>query len=82
MEGLIINKVCNKINESEFEKIDKLSKSQIKNYHKNDEISFIEIDKEFHLYLSSLQDNDQINSILLNLRDQRHLMGINAVKDN
>ena len=82
VEGLIINKVCNKINESEFEKIDKLLKSQIKYYHKNDEISFIEIDKEFHLYLSSLQDNDQINSILLNLRDQQHLMGINAVKDN
>ena len=82
VEGLIINKVCNKINESEFEKIDKLLKSQIKYYHKNDEISFIEIDKEFHFYLSSLQDNDQINSILLNLRDQQHLMGINAVKDN
>ena len=82
VEGLIINKVCNKINESECEKIDKLLKSQIKYYHKNDEISFIEIDKEFHLYLSSLQDNDQINSILLNLRDQQHLMGINAVKDN
>jgi len=82
VEGLIINKVCNKINESEFEKIDKLLKSQIKYYHKYDEISFIEIDKEFHLYLSSLQDNDQINSILLNLRDQQHLMGINAVKDN
>ena len=32
--------------------------------------------------MSSLQDNDQINSILLNLRDQQHLMGINAVKDN
>ena len=42
---MIINKVCNKINESEFEKIDKLSKSQNKFYHKNDEISFIEIDK-------------------------------------
>ena len=54
----------------------------MKYYDKNDEISFIEIDKEFHLYLSSLQDNDQINSILLNLRDQQHLMGINAVKDN
>ena len=49
VEGLIINKVCNKINESEFEKIDKLLKSQIKYYLKNDEISFIEIDKEFHL---------------------------------
>ena len=47
VEGLIINKVCNKINESEFEKIDKLLKSQIKYYLKNDEISFIEIDKEF-----------------------------------
>ena len=32
--------------------------------------------------MSSLQDNDQINSILLNLRDQQHLMGINAVKNN
>ena len=38
--------------------------------------------KNFTFYLSSLQDNDQINSILLNLRDQQPLMGINAVKDN
>ena len=82
VEGLIINKICNNIAKKDLKKIEILLKTQIKYYEKNDEISFIEFDKEFHLYMSSLQDNDQINSILLNLRDQQHLMGIKAVKNN
>ena len=82
VEGLIINKICNNIDKKDLKKIEILLKKQINYYEKIDEISFIEIDKEFHLYLSSLQDNDQIKSILLNLRDQQHLMGIEAVKNN
>ena len=82
VEGLIINKICNNIDKKDLTKIEILLKKQINYYEKIDEISFIEIDKEFHLYLSSLQDNDQIKSILLNLRDQQHLMGIEAVKNN
>lgn len=82
VEGLIINKICNNIDKKDLKKIEILLKKQINYYENIDEISFIEIDKEFHLYLSSLQDNDQIKSILLNLRDQQHLMGIQAVKNN
>ena len=82
VEGLIINKICNNIDKKDLTKIEILLKKQINYYENIDEISFIEIDKEFHLYLSSLQDNDQIKSILLNLRDQQHLMGIEAVKNN
>lgn len=82
VEGLIINKICNNIDKKDLTKIEILLKKQINYYENIDEISFIEIDKEFHLYLSSLQDNDQIKSILLNLRDQQHLMGIQAVKNN
>tara|TARA_B100000586_G_C19930775_1_gene351261 strand:- start:389 stop:508 length:120 start_codon:yes stop_codon:yes gene_type:complete len=39
----------------------------MKYYDKNDEISFFETDDDFQLYLSSLLDNEQITSILLNL---------------
>ena len=47
VEGLIINKVCNKINESEFEKIDKLLKSQIKYYQKKMRFILLKLIKNF-----------------------------------
>jgi DNA-binding GntR family transcriptional regulator len=47
-----------------------------------DRPAFIEYDKQFHLYLATRIGNQQIESILNNLRDQMHLMGIRAVEDD
>jgi len=49
---------------------------------KRDRLAFIEYDKQFHLYIASKIGNKQIESILDNLRDQMHLMGIRAVEDH
>ena len=49
---------------------------------RTERLGFIEHDKKFHLYLASRIGNRQIESILDNLRDQMHLMGIRAVEDD
>jgi DNA-binding GntR family transcriptional regulator len=48
---------------------------------KTDRLAFIEYDKQFHLYMAARIGNHQIGSILDNLRDQMHLMGIRAIED-
>lgn len=61
--------------------LDSLIKKQKAEAAGNDNEAFIETDREFHVFLASRMDNQRLESILQNLRDQIHLMGIYALKN-
>lgn len=81
IEGYIIKKIAPRLTDLEINEIDKNIRNQEKMLLKTDRPAFIEYDKQFHLYMAARIGNHQIGSILDNLRDQMHLMGIRAVED-
>ena len=82
IEGYVIKKITTRLTEGDLKKIDRNISNLEKMLRRTDRLAFIEYDKQFHLYLASKIGNQQIESILDNLRDQMHLMGIRAVEDD
>jgi DNA-binding GntR family transcriptional regulator len=82
IEGYIIKKIATRLTNTDIKEIDKNIRNQEKMLLETDRPAFIEYDKQFHLYLATRIGNQQIESILNNLRDQMHLMGIRAVEDD
>jgi DNA-binding GntR family transcriptional regulator len=81
IEGYIIKSIPKQLTPVDLKKIEKILGKQDRSASKDEELSFIEMDKEFHLFMASKMGNQQIETILQNLRDQIHLMGIRAIKD-
>ena len=81
IEGYIIKSISKQLTPADLKKIEKILAKQDRSASKDEELSFIEMDKEFHLFMASKMGNQQIETILQNLRDQIHLMGIRAIKD-
>ena len=81
IEGYIIKKIASRLTDADIKEIDRNINKQEKMLPKTERQAFIEYDKQFHLYLASKIRNQQIESILDNLRDQMHLMGIRAIED-
>jgi DNA-binding GntR family transcriptional regulator len=81
IEGYIIKSVSKQLTPADLKKIEKILSKQDRSATKDKEVTFIEMDKEFHLFMASKMGNEQIETILQNLRDQIHLMGIRAIKD-
>jgi len=81
IEGYIIKKIATRLTDTDIKEIDKNIRNQEKMLVETDRLAFIEYDKQFHLYMAARIGNQQIGSILDNLRDQMHLMGIRAVED-
>jgi DNA-binding GntR family transcriptional regulator len=81
IEGYVIKKIATRLTEADIKKIDKNISNQEKMLNRTERLGFIEYDKQFHLYLASKIGNQQIESILDNLRDQMHLMGVRAIED-
>jgi len=75
-------KFTTRLTEADIKEIDRNISNQEKMLSRTERLAFIEYDKQFHLYLASKIGNQQIESILDNLRDQMHLMGIRAVEDD
>ena len=82
IEGYIIEKITERLTDKDIKEIDQNISHQEKTMVERDRLAFIEYDKQFHLYIASKIGNKQIESILDNLRDQIHLMGIRAVEDH
>jgi DNA-binding GntR family transcriptional regulator len=82
IEGYIIKKIAARLTDADVAEIDKNINNQEKMLSTPERPAFIEYDKQFHLYLASKIGNKQIESILDNLRDQMHLMGIRAIEDD
>ncbi len=82
IEGYILKKIASRLTSEDIKEIDQNISRQEKMLGKRDRLAFIEYDKQFHLYIASRIGNKQIESILDNLRDQMHLMGIRAVEDH
>jgi DNA-binding GntR family transcriptional regulator len=81
IEGYIIKSISKRLTPGDLKKIEKILSKQDRSASRDEELSFIEMDKEFHLFMASKMGNQQIETILQNLRDQIHLMGIRAIKD-
>ena len=81
IEGYIIKSISKQLTPADLKKIEKILSKQDRSASKDEEVTFIEMDKEFHLFMASKMGNEQIEAILQNLRDQIHLMGIRAIKD-
>ncbi len=81
IEGYVIKKITTRLTEADIKEIDKNISNQEKMLNRTERLGFIEYDKQFHLYLASKIGNQQIESILDNLRDQMHLMGVRAIED-
>jgi len=81
IEGYIIKKIASRLTDADIKEIDRNISNQEKMWRKTERLAFIEYDKQFHLYMASKIGNQQIESILDNLRDQMHFMGIRAVED-
>ncbi len=82
IEGHIIKEITKKLTSEDIKRLDRNITRQEKLAERDERHEFIEYDKRFHLYLASKTGNRQIEAILLNLRDQIHLMGVRAVEDN
>ena len=82
IEGYIIKSISKQLSPADLKKIEKILTKQDRSASKDEEVTFIEMDKEFHLFMASKMGNEQIETILQNLRDQIHLMGIRAIKDS
>jgi DNA-binding GntR family transcriptional regulator len=81
IEGYIIKSVAKQLIPADLKKIEKILSKQDRSASKDEDLAFIEMDKEFHLFMASKMGNQQIETILQNLRDQIHLMGTRAIKD-
>jgi len=81
IEGYVIKKIATRLTEADIKEIHKNISNQEKMLNRTERLGFIEYDKQFHLYLASKIGNQQIESILDNLRDQMHLMGVRAIED-
>ena len=82
IEGYVIKIIAARLTDADIREIDRNINSQEKMLSRTERTAFIEYDKQFHLYLASKIGNKQIESILDNLRDQMHLMGIRAISDD
>lgn len=82
IEGHIIKSITKQLSPTDLKKIAKILSRQDRSASKDEEVTFIEMDKEFHLFMAAKTGNEQIETILQNLRDQIHLMGIRAIKDS
>lgn len=82
IEGYIIKKIAGQLTAEDIQALDDKLNAQEKMLGSAERQAFIEYDKQFHLYLASKIGNQQIESILDNLRDQIHLMGIRAVEED
>jgi DNA-binding GntR family transcriptional regulator len=82
IEGHIIQVISKQLTPADLKKIDMIISKQKRLAGRDEMVGFIEIDKEFHLFLASKMGNQQIEAILQNLRDQIHLMGIRAIQDH
>ena len=82
IEGHIIQVISKQLTPADLKKIDRIISKQKRLASRDEMVGFIEIDKEFHLFLASKMGNQQIEAILQNLRDQIHLMGIRAIQDH
>lgn len=81
IEGHIVQVISGRLTPADLKKIDKIINKQKRLAARDEMVAFIEIDKEFHLFLASKMGNQQIEDILQNLRDQIHLMGIRAIQE-
>jgi DNA-binding GntR family transcriptional regulator len=79
IEGYVTQAIGKGLTASDVKKLDSLIKRQKEQAGKNDNEAFIETDRDFHVFLASRMDNQRLESILQNLRDQIHLMGIYAL---
>ena len=82
IEGHIIMKITPFMTPSHLSKAKTIINKQKKMAEKKDMLAFIRADRELHFYLSSIRGNRQMDSVLLNLRDQIERMGIKAVEND
>ncbi len=80
IEGHVIQKITQQLTDADLQQVERLIGKLEKLAGESDLTGFIEADKEFHQFLASRTGNRQIQIILAGLRDQIHLMGIQALK--
>ena len=80
IEGHVIRAISQRLTEEDHDQIQRLIAKLEKLAGRNDRTTFIETDKEFHQFLASRMGNRKIQTILMGLRDQIHLMGIQALE--
>jgi len=80
IEGYVIKKIIRQLTSSDLTKIRDIIAKQEKMSERKDRLAFIKVDREMHFYLSAKLGNRQMDTVLLNLRDQIQRMGIKAVE--
>jgi len=79
IELATVEKLCKNNPSIKLDALDKILDSQRNAAADVNHGEFVELDREFHMVLCSLTDNRRFESIMKNIRDFIHLMGLRAV---
>ncbi|MFC1837006.1 GntR family transcriptional regulator [Thermodesulfobacteriota bacterium] len=82
IEGYVTRSFVKRVPPADVEMLEGIIKNQELQAERADHEAFFEFDRTFHLFLVSRMDNRRLESILQNLQDQIHLMGIYALEKN
>ncbi|KIL40077.1 hypothetical protein SD70_16310 [Gordoniibacillus kamchatkensis] len=80
IESEVMKKLAASINESQLRELRKSCSLQEEAMATDDEVTFINLDQQFHMTLTHFVGYELIEQILLNLHNLSHLIGLKAVK--
>ena len=78
-EGLAVELAADRATEAELAHLQVLIKGQVKADDRGDRQTFINLDRDFHVYLAELSGNRRLNYLLSNLSDQMKRLGTQAI---
>lgn len=79
LETAIVRWIIPKLTEESLKKIEAIHKKERSAIKADDRLSYLRIDREFHLYLASLTENRYMATSLENIRDLIDWMGFKAL---
>jgi len=79
IELATVEKISKDVSSFTFDALKAILDAQRKSAQAKDHGQFVELDRSFHMALGRLTDNRRIESIMHNIRDFMHLMGLHAV---
>ena len=79
IESYIIESCCGQLTPADLKGIGKIIEKQKAMTMKENRERFVEVDREFHLFLASRTGNRQLLHVMENLRDLLHFMAIKAI---
>lgn len=82
LEIMVIELITPQITSEQLLQIDKLHQMQIRLGDEFKAGEFIEIDRNFHMYLAELTGNKRLVQIMGNLSDMMRRLGITAIQTN